>query len=103
MDSLNKINWPLIIILPTFGLWVYWVIGGIVRGPMFLDTVDLDLVWMLPLSSLLVALGVLLALPLLVFVLVIRRRLSPIERMLGIAPAAITLLFYTTFAVISFF
>ena len=103
MDSLNKINWPLFIILPTFGLWVYWVIGGIVRGPMVLDTIGVDLVWMLPLSSLLVTLGVLLALPLLVFVLVIRRRLSPIERMSGIAPAAITFLFYTTSALISFF
>ena len=76
----------------TFGIRVWLIAGGIENGIVISSTVGLDI--LMPILYLFVGIGLYLALPLLAFVLVIRRRLSSIERMLGIAPAAITFLFY---------
>ncbi len=96
MDSMNKkAVWPFIIIALTFGIWVWLIAGGIVSGIVTSSTLDVGFDILMPILSLFLGLGLYLSLPLLVFVLVIRRRLSPMERLLGIAPAAITFLFYT--------
>ena len=96
MDSMNKkAVWPLIIITLTFGIWVWLIVGGIVVGIVTLTTPDPGIDIVLPILSLFLGLGLYLSLPLLVFAWVIFRRLSWIGRILGIAPAAITLLFYT--------
>ena len=81
---MNKIaDWPLLIIASTFGLWIWWVVGGIVGGMMALNSLDGDLSGLILISFIVVGIGNYLALPLLVFVLVIFRRLSSVERIFG--------------------
>lgn len=90
----KKPIWSLIVVVSIFALWIWIVAAGIAAGFLASSAApDISGIEMAP-SLLLLGVGLYLAVPLLVFVLIAYYRLTPMARYLEVAPVVITLLVY---------